>query len=76
METIRNAFDYALYQQTTEMLLLFIRDLAQSNLLAVRQQSHKMAAEFTIFVAQSSRFNEKDKTLLFSGLSTSLSLNE
>ncbi|MFT6133121.1 MAG: hypothetical protein ACJAW2_001845, partial [Shewanella sp.] len=30
--TYRNAFDYALYQQTTEMLLRFNRDLSQSNL--------------------------------------------
>ncbi|WP_282110244.1 hypothetical protein [Shewanella algicola] len=57
-------------------MLLFNRDLAQSNLLAVRPQIHKMAAKFTVFVAQSSRFNENDKTLLFPGLSTSLSLNE
>ena len=74
--TYRNAFDYALYQQTTEMLLSFNRDLSQSNLVQVQQQSRQMAAEFGFYSEQSITFNANDKSLLFSRLLQSLDSNE
>jgi hypothetical protein len=74
--TYRNAFDYALYQQTTEMLLSFNRDLSQSNLVQVQQQSRQMAAKFGFYSAQSITFNTNDKSLQFSRLLQSLDSNE
>ena len=50
--TYRNAFDYALYQQTTEILANFNRDLEQKIVLEARNQSQDMAAEFGVFTAQ------------------------
>jgi hypothetical protein len=50
--TYRNAFDYALYQQTTEMLANFNRDLEQKIVVEARNQSQDMAAEFGVFTAQ------------------------
>ena len=74
--TYRNAFDYALYQQTTEMLLSFNRDLSQSNLINVRQQSRQMAAEFGFSIAQSTRFSHKTKSLHSLWLFKTLQLDE
>ncbi|MCW3172967.1 hypothetical protein [Shewanella subflava] len=51
--TYRNAFDYALYQQTTEILANFNRDLEQKIVLEARSQSQDMAADFGVFVANS-----------------------
>jgi hypothetical protein len=69
METItviyRNPFDYALYQQTTEMLLSFNLELSQSIPLDAQQQSRQMAAEFSVYSPQSITFNSNDKSLLF-----------
>ena len=50
--TYRNAFDYALYQQTTEMLANFNRDLEQKIVFEARNQSQDMASEFGVFMVQ------------------------
>ncbi|MCT7940979.1 MULTISPECIES: hypothetical protein [Shewanella] len=50
--TYRNAFDYALYQQTTEMLANFNRDLEQKIVFEARNQSQDMASEFGVFTVQ------------------------
>ncbi|WP_351076802.1 hypothetical protein [Shewanella sp. CAL98-MNA-CIBAN-0140] len=60
----RSMFDYALYEQTTEMLLSFNRDLSQSNAVNAQQQSRQMAAEFGVYSPQSITFNSNDKSLL------------
>ncbi|MFT6977550.1 MAG: hypothetical protein ACJAZA_001262 [Shewanella psychromarinicola] len=68
METItviyRNPFDYALYQQTTEILLSFNLELSQSIPLDAQQQSRQMAAEFGFPVAKSAKLTPNDKILL------------
>ena len=50
--TYRNAFDYALYQQTTEILANFNRDLEQKIVFEARNQSQDMASEFGVFTVQ------------------------
>ncbi|QIR15464.1 hypothetical protein [Shewanella aestuarii] len=50
--TYRNAFDYALYVQTTEMLVSFNRELEQKNVIEARNQTHDMAADFGVLVSQ------------------------
>jgi len=72
----RNPFDYALYQQTTEMLLSFNLELSQSIPFYAQQQSRQMAAEFGFSVAQSTWLTPNDKTLLLSGLSQISNRNE
>jgi hypothetical protein len=68
METItviyRNPFDYALYQQTTEMLLSFNIELSQSIPFDAHQQNRQMAAEFGFSIAQSAKLTPNDKILL------------
>ncbi|MBR9729453.1 hypothetical protein ACFOD0_05535 [Shewanella intestini] len=55
METItivyKNAFDYALYRHTTEMLTTFRLQLQSDIMVDARQQSKTMACDFGISVA-------------------------
>ncbi|MGZ9899227.1 hypothetical protein [Shewanella gaetbuli] len=59
METItityRNAFDYALYQRTTEMLAGFNRELEQKIVFEARSQSRDMANSWGVQMALNSQ---------------------
>ncbi|MCL1142003.1 hypothetical protein [Shewanella gaetbuli] len=59
METItityRNAFDYALYQRTTEMLAGFNRELEQKIVFEARSQSKDMANSWGVQMALNSQ---------------------
>ncbi|WP_144213168.1 hypothetical protein [Shewanella donghaensis] len=65
METItvihRSAFDYALYEQTTEMLTHFNRELAQKIIVQARFNNLTMAKEFGFFANQSNELALIDK---------------
>ncbi len=65
METItvihRSSFDYALYQQTTEMLTQFNRELAQKIIVQARQDNVTMAKQFGYFTNQSNELAQIDK---------------
>ncbi|WP_285164580.1 hypothetical protein [Shewanella goraebulensis] len=56
METVtviyRSSFDYALYQQTTEMLTRFNRELPQKNIARARQDNVAMAKEFGFLIQE------------------------
>ncbi|NKF49584.1 hypothetical protein G3R49_03175 [Shewanella sp. WXL01] len=67
METMtiiyRNAFDYALYQHTAEMLAAHHQQLHSNIMLDARQQSKTMAKNFAISIADSNALPQNRNSL-------------
>ncbi|WP_394130487.1 hypothetical protein [Shewanella maritima] len=64
----RDAFNYALYQQTSELITAFRQELTQDIMFDARNQSKTMAQEFGISLAFSAELEGNPNSLQYEGV--------